>query len=114
MAQNTSHAVMQQRREALEKPITRHEAISLGLKWYFTGEPCPRGHVAKRTVSNRECRQCVNERAKARRAEGAYVELDRRRYARDVEGVNGDQLLLASMVYALARVRVDVDVDPSL
>lgn len=77
---------MQQRRESATAIISRQEAISLGLKWYFTGESCPRGHVAKRTVSNRECRHCVNEKANARRAAGGCVELDKRRYARDIDG----------------------------
>lgn len=57
MSQNRSSAV-----------ILLTDAIALGQKWYFTGEPCPRGHIAKRSVSNRDCRGCVNARLRSRRA----------------------------------------------
>ena len=29
---------------------------------YFTGNPCPRGHVSERLVSTRACYQCVQEK----------------------------------------------------
>jgi hypothetical protein len=54
--QNISTAVMQ-----------RADAIAAGQRWYYTGEPCPKGHIAKRSVSNRDCRGCVNLRTAARR-----------------------------------------------
>lgn len=38
------------------------DARALGLRWYFTGLPCPKGHVSKRSVSNRDCRACVEAR----------------------------------------------------
>jgi 5-methylcytosine-specific restriction endonuclease McrA len=37
-------------------------ARAAGLKHYFTGEPCGRGHVAIRFVSNYNCIQCFAER----------------------------------------------------
>jgi len=37
---------------------TREEAISSGLKWFFTGIPCRRGHLALRRSSNGHCRDC--------------------------------------------------------
>ena len=66
MAQNTSSAVMQQRAEPHEI-ITLDEARALGQRWYFTGEPCRNGHVAKRSVSNRYCRQCENAKRSRQR-----------------------------------------------
>jgi hypothetical protein len=57
MSQNRSSAVMQ-----------RAEAITVGQKWYFTGEPCLHGHIARRWVVNRECHHCVNARRRVRRA----------------------------------------------
>ena len=39
--------------------ITRVEAKALGLKRYFTGKPCRRGHVAEREVVNKCCRECL-------------------------------------------------------
>lgn len=39
--------------------MTRTEARARGLKRYFTGRPCPAGHVAERYVSNYRCVECV-------------------------------------------------------
>ena len=36
----------------------RAEAIAKGLKWYFTGKPCRKGHIAKRQVSSKSCWEC--------------------------------------------------------
>lgn len=63
-----STSVMARRVEPPEI-VSRADAAAAGQRWYFTGEPCPKGHVAKRTVSNRECRRCVDERGKQKRAE---------------------------------------------
>jgi 5-methylcytosine-specific restriction endonuclease McrA len=38
--------------------LKRADAISLGLKQYFTGKPCPRGHVANRYVNGKGCIEC--------------------------------------------------------
>lgn len=38
--------------------ITRQEAIDAGLKKYFTGNPCKRGHVSERYVSSAGCCEC--------------------------------------------------------
>lgn len=40
--------------------ITRKEALALGLKRYFTGRPCPHGHVCERLASNYVCIECKN------------------------------------------------------
>ena len=40
------------------KIISAKEAKALGLKRYFTGEPCPQGHVDERFVRTRKCRSC--------------------------------------------------------
>lgn len=39
-------------------PSTRKEALAQGLKHYFTGKPCLRGHVVKRYVRNNNCQYC--------------------------------------------------------
>lgn len=36
----------------------RSEARKAGLKRYFTGNPCPRGHVSERLVSTKACVAC--------------------------------------------------------
>jgi hypothetical protein len=41
--------------------ITRQSAKALGLKRYFTGKPCSRGHVAERFVGNCTCSACHDE-----------------------------------------------------
>ena len=38
--------------------ITRADAIAKGLKRYFTGLPCKRGHVCERVVSTKTCVEC--------------------------------------------------------
>jgi hypothetical protein len=37
---------------------TRDQALSLGLKHYYTGKPCKRGHAAPRYVSTGACTRC--------------------------------------------------------
>jgi hypothetical protein len=44
--------------------VTRKEAKALGLKRYFTGKPCPQGHVAERHVSSGSCFACSNARTR--------------------------------------------------
>jgi hypothetical protein len=46
-----------------EQVIQRAEARALGLKFYFTGCPCPRGHVAERRTCDRHCLACKRERS---------------------------------------------------
>ena len=44
----------------MEYPKTRKEAKAQGLKFYFTGEPCSRGHIALRIVKG-SCVECRKE-----------------------------------------------------
>jgi hypothetical protein len=57
--------------------IGRDEARSLGLKRFFTGKPCKRGHIAERYIGSGRCLQC--DRTQTR-------ECARRRRAADPEG----------------------------
>lgn len=41
------------------KVISRQEAKAVGLKRYFTGEPCKHGHVDERFTSTRWCCACA-------------------------------------------------------
>lgn len=43
----------------------REQAKQKGLTRYFTGKPCPRGHVAERMVSTRACVACIGEKKRA-------------------------------------------------
>lgn len=44
------------------KVISRKEASEKGLKKYFTGKPCSKGHVCEKRVSNYECLACSTSR----------------------------------------------------
>ena len=44
-------------------PKTRRSAIALLKSVYFTGKPCPKGHMSVRYTTNSSCRQCVREAA---------------------------------------------------
>jgi hypothetical protein len=43
-----------------EYPNTRKEAQKLGIKYYFTGQPCIRGHIAPRKTKG-SCLECMKE-----------------------------------------------------
>jgi hypothetical protein len=38
--------------------ISRKEAIQLGLKLFFTGNPCKRGHICERRATKGDCIEC--------------------------------------------------------
>lgn len=40
------------------KKITLKRARKLHRMYYFTGRPCPKGHIARRHVINRSCTEC--------------------------------------------------------
>jgi hypothetical protein len=44
----------------MEYPNTREEAKRTGAKFYFTGKPCTRGHVAPRKTKG-NCIECMKE-----------------------------------------------------
>ena len=46
-----------------ETIVTRKEAKSLGLRRYFTGAPCVKGHIAERHTTDKTCIECKRERA---------------------------------------------------
>ena len=48
--------------------ITRQEAIAQGLRHFYTGEPCKRGHMSERYTVNGACAQCTKESTKRRMA----------------------------------------------
>jgi len=77
----------------MEYPKTRKEAAAAGAKFYFTGEPCVRGHVALRKVKG-ACCECVkedwaidNEKRKAKPKTEAAKAAGRRYYEKNREAV---------------------------
>src|SRR5262245_39904837 len=73
------------------KPTTPAQAQATGAVRYFTGRPCPKGHVCDRMVANTNCLQCIKLRAakKYRENAGGFRERHKARkraaYWRDVE-----------------------------
>lgn len=55
------------RRKTPEGPHPRTVAKSQGQLYYFTGEPCPRGHIARRYTSSGLCEMCAELNDTARR-----------------------------------------------
>jgi hypothetical protein len=50
------------------KVISRLDAKNIGAKRYFTGNPCPKGHICERFVSNTDCVECIAVHVKKRSA----------------------------------------------
>ena len=46
--------------------LSRNDAKLLGVKQYFTGKPCVKGHVALRRTNNGECCECQSEQKRAK------------------------------------------------
>jgi len=74
-------------------PTTREEAKRTGAKYYFTGKPCSRGHVAPRKTKGC-CVECMkedwvtdNERRKALPKSEASKAAGRRYYERNKDAV---------------------------
>lgn len=63
--------------------ISRASARAAGLKRYFTGRPCKRGHFAYRFMANSQCSKCASERAKANPSAG--LKRGRAWYARNAK-----------------------------
>lgn len=51
-----------------KKIVSRSEALSLGLKKYFTGNNCKNGHVSERYTIHRSCIGCLQEKASSENA----------------------------------------------
>lgn len=77
----------------MEHPKTRAEAKATGAKFYFTGEPCVRGHIALRKTKG-ACLECMkedwaldNERRKDKPKTEAAKAAAKRYYERNREAV---------------------------
>lgn len=54
---------------AMPRNAAKAEAIATGLKHYFTGRPCKRGHIALRPVKTGMCSVCSAENSQQYREE---------------------------------------------
>lgn len=53
----------------MELPATRHEALTVGSRYYQTGHACKNGHTGKRVTLSGQCYECllqINRNARAR------------------------------------------------
>lgn len=71
--------------------VSRSEAVRQGLKKYYTGKPCKRGHLSERRVSTNDCVTCSKERQQTKKEKdrkrqhyidnkGAYLAKASKRY----------------------------------
>ena len=58
----------------VEKQISKEEAKKRGLKFYYTGLPCKKGHISKIAVRNNECNECKKLWAKIYKQTDKYKE----------------------------------------
>lgn len=58
--------------------LTRKRARRLGLKRYFTGEPCGHGHLSERYTDSYQCVECIRLRNK-------HINTKKRNTARKLE-----------------------------
>ncbi len=47
-------------------PKSKKEALSIGASYFFTGKPCPQGHVAARYTKGGSCSFCQREKSAER------------------------------------------------
>lgn len=53
-------------------PASQAEALRQGATYYFTGEPCKKGHISERFAKNRNCRECLRIRNRERTKKKDY------------------------------------------
>lgn len=66
--------------------ISKKKAKELGMKWYFTGKPCAKGHVAQRNMWT-ECYLCKSAKNKKWKENNRE---DHERYQREYQRENAD------------------------
>ncbi len=69
-------------------PSSRKEAKEAGCKSYFTGKPCPAGHIASRSTINGACCECARLNRKARYHANIDAERAEQKARRDADPLN--------------------------
>ena len=82
---------------AFQEIISRADAKARGLKRYYTGLPCKRGHIAERSVSSFGCLICKNQLQKeySARNPGAVSAANKKHYR-----ANHERMLARAAKYA--------------
>ena len=60
--------------EKRKYPASQAEALRQGVTYYFTGKPCKHGHLSERFAQNRNCRECLRIRNRARTKQNYWVD----------------------------------------
>lgn len=70
-------------------PRSRKEAIEREAKWYFSGQPCPEGHIDRRKTRNGGCAECNRTQDRVRYAKNLdkFRSKGRARYHRNKDRV---------------------------
>lgn len=63
--------------------VSRKTALALGLTRYFTGKPCPAGHVAEKRVNDYGCIACARRKTAAWNEKARAAGKDRAKKARE-------------------------------
>ncbi len=86
----------------IKEVITRKQAKELGLARYFTGKPCPHGHVCERKTKSAACLICrkAHEAPAIKAKTKRYCKTDKGRMARR---------LIANRHYAKSSTKIRVD-----
>lgn len=88
----------------IKKPlsiISKQDAIALGAKRYFTGEPCQNGHIAARNVGSNN--QCVACKAIGDSVYGSKRKLEKAEYDRAYRKANPAKIIANRQSYAAAN-----------
>lgn len=79
--------------------MTRQEAKTRGVKFFYTGKHCNNGHLSERYVNDGKCRQCVSDRNFKRydpeKRKEWYLNYypENSHKVREYQAVNGDKIL---------------------
>lgn len=71
-----------------EQIMTRAEAVALGLKFYFTGKLCRKGHDSERISSSAKCKECERIRLSSQE----FKELRKRSYREALSKMTPEEL----------------------
>jgi hypothetical protein len=55
--------------------LNRKQAISKGVRHFYTGQPCKHGHLARRYTTNGGCVECVNPKLRSPGSGMKWLEL---------------------------------------
>jgi len=66
--------------EKRKYPATQSEAVRQGVTYYFTGKPCKHGHLSERFAQNRNCRECLRLRNRARTKKDYWIDYGDEQY----------------------------------